>query len=573
MLVLVVFAFLAGFATILSPCILPVLPIVLASSTASGKKRPFGIVSGFVASFTFFTLALTFLVKATGIDPNVLRSIAVVVILVFGISMLIPQVIVWLEILVSKLSAKVKSNKEESDGFLGGLFLGLGLGLVWTPCAGPILASVITLAATSELTIQAIFITLSYAIGTSIPMIGIIYGGRGLLKKVPFLLKNSAKIQKVFGVIIILVAVGMFLDYDRKFQAYVLEKFPQYGSGITKIEELDVVNKQLEALNMNSGPLVNDDSGQCVANAPKAPGFEEGGEWLNSPALDLAELRGKVVLVDFWTYTCINCIRTLPYLNAWQEKYADDGLVIVGVHTPEFEFEKDKGNLEEAIADFEIKYPVVQDNDYKIWRSYKNRYWPAKYFVDKNGCVRSAHFGEGDYDGSEKLIQELLAETGADVVGGGLVDVEEYQSEGAKTPESYLGYGRLERFSSPESVKPEQNVEYSLPENLEVDHIGYGGIWKLSEERAMPASGSSLELNFQAKDVYLVMRSVEGGRVKVSVDGKVVTEEAGDDVKDGVVNVMTDRLYKLVKYPKNTNGILHLDFLDDGIEVYAFTFG
>ena len=418
MALLIAFSFLAGIVTILSPCILPVLPIILSTSTSGGKRRPFAIVVGFVLSFVFFTLALTTIVKATGLDGEVLRNVAIGVLIFFGVSLLIPKFQLWMEILFSKLAGKFsKAGKEEQGGFGGGVVIGLSLGLLWTPCVGPIMAGVLALAATSSVTLQAVFITLAYALGTALPMFGIIYGGRRLLEKVPFLLRNTGRIQKVFGVIIILVAVGMFYGVDRKFQAYVLEKFPFYGSGLTAIEDLDIVNDQLKELGMREEEVV---AGECRV----APGFEEGGEWLNSAPLVLEELRGKVVLVDFWTYTCVNCIRTFPHVTAWDEKYRDDGLVIVGVHTPEFEFEKSKENVAGALKDYGIEYPVVQDNDYKIWRSYNNRYWPAHYFIDKDGCIRHTHFGEGKYDESERVIQELLSELG-DEVSSEVLDIEE----------------------------------------------------------------------------------------------------------------------------------------------------
>lgn len=583
MFVLIGFAFLAGVVTILSPCILPVLPIVLTSSMAGGRRRPLGVITGFVLSFTLFTLGLTALVKSFGISPDSLRVVAVIIILFFGVSMLIPQTQIMLEKMFSKLSGFAPSS-EKSTGFKGGLLVGISLGLIWTPCAGPILASVITLAATSTVTFEAILITLAYAVGTSIPMVAIIYGGRELLNRVPFLLKNSAKIQKVFGVVIILVAIAIHFNIDRKFQAYILEKLPNYGAGLTKFEEADFVKQKLEKLNMPESegggvttdymPVVKDESGKeltCNTKYGFAPGFEEGGEWLNSPPLKLEELRGKVVLVDFWTYTCINCIRTLPYLNGWHEKYADDGLVIVGVHTPEFPFEEKKENVAEAIKDFDIKYPVVQDNDYKIWQAYENHFWPAKYFVDKNSCIREAHFGEGGYEESEKLIQELLAETGVKV-SDDLLAIKEYKGEN-RSPETYLGYERIDNFASPEKIQPLKFVDYSVPEDLAVNDFAYGGQWEIGPQHARTKAGSTLEFNFVAKEVYLVMRSDKGGKVKVYVDGEVAKEIAGEDVKDGVVEVMKDRLYKLIKLGDYESHRLKLEFLDDGIEVFAFTFG
>ena len=392
MIILIAFAFLAGIITILSPCILPILPIVL-SGTIGSKRKPLGIVIGFILSFILFTLFLSALVKATGISADALRSLSIIIILFFGISLLLPQVQVFLEKLFSRLSGKF-AIQGSHEGFHGGVFIGLSLGLIWTPCVGPILASVITLAVTNNVNLAAFFITFAYALGTAIPMFAIMIGGRGLLQRIPWLLPNTAKIQKIFGVLMILTAIGIFFNIDRRFQVYILDKFPGYGTGLTSFEDNSAVKNQLENLfNRNTNakdtekPIsdLKDDFG-------KAPELIPGGEWFNSDPLQLSSLRGKVVLIDFWTYTCINCIRTLPYLKQWHEKYKDEGLVIIGVHSPEFEFEKNPDNLQKAINDFKIEYPIMQDNDFSTWTAYNNRYWPAKYLIDKDGNVRYTHF-------------------------------------------------------------------------------------------------------------------------------------------------------------------------------------
>jgi cytochrome c biogenesis protein CcdA len=247
MIFLIGFAFLAGIITILSPCILPILPIVLSGSIGSGKRKPQGIVTGFVLSFTFFTLFLALLVKTLGISADVLRSISIIIILIFGISLLLPQFQILMEKLFSRLSGRF-AVKGVHDGFLGGVVIGLSLGLIWTPCVGPILASVITLAATSDVSLAAFFITLAYSLGTAIPMFAIMYGGRGLLQKVPWLLPNTNKIQKAFGVLMILTAFGIFFNIDRRFQTYILTTFPQYGTGLTQFEDNDFVKKRLQIL-------------------------------------------------------------------------------------------------------------------------------------------------------------------------------------------------------------------------------------------------------------------------------------------------------------------------------------
>ncbi|MDQ5950956.1 MAG: hypothetical protein QG639_233 [Patescibacteria group bacterium] len=573
MLLLIGFAFLAGVVTVLSPCILPLLPIILSSADGTDKKKPLGVVIGFVASFTFFTLFLSSIVRLSGIPAESLRFISIIVLAIFGLSLLIPQVQLWIEIFFSKFAGMAASKKQRS-GLIGGIILGLSLGLLWTPCVGPILASVISLAITGSVNSQAFFITLAYALGTAIPMFIIMRAGGTALQKVPWLVRNTGKIQKGFGVLMILTAIGIFFNVDRSFQTYILQTFPNYGTGLTKFEDIPLVREQLDKL--NARPMNEEMIGRSLSDitSPQgvpAPELIQGGEWFNSEPLTLAELKGKVVLVDFWTYSCINCQRTFPYLKTWWEKYEDDGLVIIGVHSPEFEFEKDPQNVQEAISDFGITYPVMQDNDFATWRAYSNRYWPAKYLVDKNGDVRYTHFGEGKYDETERMIQSLLTEAGS-TVSEGEISNPEYRIY-SRTPELYLGYGRIEYISSPEEPKLETAITFTVPEPLPENSFAYQGQWTLMEEYAAPAAGSQLLLQFEAKEVFLVARTKNGqdGIINVWLDGEM--KHLGVDATDGVVTVDSDSLYKLINLPEPGKHQLRLEFPDDTIEVYAFTFG
>ncbi len=580
-MLLIFFAFLAGIVTILSPCILPILPIVLSGSITGGKKRPFGIITGFVFSFTFFTLALSSIVKATGISPDALRFVSVVVVFTFGLSILFGRIQVLMEQLLSKISSLVaptihKNNATRSD-FIAGFLIGLSLGLVWTPCVGPILASVISLALSGSVSSSAIAITFAYSLGTAIPLLAITYGGRQLLQKNPWLVANTSRIQKTFGVLMIATAIAIQLNLDRTFQTFILTAFPNYGVGLTKFEDNKAVKKRLEQL--QAKPLDSKERGKPMndyieSDLGKAPEFIAGGEWINSKPLTMGELKGSVVLVDFWTYTCINCIRTLPYLKSWHAKYKDKGLVIVGVHTPEFEFEKNINNVKKAIKDFGIEYAVMQDNNYATWNAYANRYWPAKYLVDKTSKIRYTHFGEGDYDETEKAIQKLLSE-GASVVNDQISNPK--YSIASRTPELYLGFRRIEALASPERISNNKNSEYSIPKNIPSNTFAYGGLWNVGDERAMPKKESTLILNFDAGSVYLVMRPKENGltgQIQVSLDDKVIsTDFAGEDVINGMVNVDNDRLYKLIKLPTPGRHLLKLEFLDSNLELYAFTFG
>lgn len=544
MIILILFAFIAGIVTILSPCILPILPIVLLGSVDGGKRRPFGIVTGFVLSFTFFTLFLSIIVRLTGISPDSLRTLSIITIFIFGFSLIIPKFQFYIEQLFTRLAQS--SPKQNQSGYIGGIIIGLSLGLVWTPCVGPILASVISLALTGTVTGTAVLITIAYAMGTAIPMLAIMYGGRGLLQKVPWLLRNTGAIQKVFGVLMIVVAVAIYFNFDRTFQTYVLNTFPQYGVGLTKIEDNGIVKNTLESVRKN----------QSIELIP-------GGSWFNSKPLTLKSLRGKVVLIDFWTYTCINCQRTFPYLKSWHEKYSDKGLVIIGVHTPEFEFEKNPENLRKAIADFGLKYPIVQDNNYETWNAFDNHYWPAKYFIDKNGKIRDSHFGEGEYDESEELIQKLLKEAGMPVDKISISNPTYTIS--ARTPETYLGYSRIEYLVSSEHIVPDKPTVFSAPREIPLNGFAYMGTWTLGKEQAMPSENASLISHFDATNVYLVMRPRAGkpGRVRVILDGNV----------NGIITIDGDRLYTIIKLPKEEQHMLKLEFLDNNIELYAFTFG
>ncbi|OGD09747.1 hypothetical protein A2397_01145 [Candidatus Amesbacteria bacterium RIFOXYB1_FULL_44_23] len=575
MILLILFSFLAGVVTILSPCILPILPIVLSSGIGGvrvGMARPVGVVTGFVLSFTFFTLFLSSIVRLAGIPAESLRLFSVAIIITFGISLLVPQFQTLIERLFSKVAGFIPNGQNRS-GFGGGLVIGFSIGLLWTPCVGPILASVISLAITGSVTFDSLLITLAYSLGTSIPMFLIMLGGQKALHRVPGLLANLANIQKMFGVIMILTGLGIFFGVDRRFQTFVLNTFPQYGVGLTKLEDNQLIR---DLLTQESGQMTeNSKIGKPMFDLvePKgirAPELIPGGVWFNSEPLTLEQLKGKVVIIDFWTYSCINCQRTFPYLKAWHEKYKDKGLVIIGVHSPEFEFEKDEKNLAEAIKDFGIIHPVVQDNDFATWRAYANRYWPAKYFIDKEGYIRYSHFGEGEYDKSELVIQELLKEAGAENVSTE-INNPTYQIN-SRTPEIYLGYERIDNFASPEEIKENSVSKYSAPDSLGSNEIAFNGNWNVTREFANPQKGAELLLNFDSREVFLVMRPKSGqAKVKVFIDDK--RQSFGEDNKDGIVTVDSDRLYKLIKLTRPGRHLLRLEFEDGNTEVYAFTFG
>lgn len=569
MFLLAIFALLSGIVTILSPCILPILPIVLSGSLTGNKSRPLGIVAGFIVSFTFFTLLLTSIVKAIGISPDTLRLFSVGIVVVFGLSLLIPQLQRLTEQIFAKLSSFAVSKKQNLQknnqfNFLTGFLIGISIGIVWTPCVGPILASIIALAATSQVTGQTILIMTMYSIGTGVPLLAITVGGRNILARISILSTHTVTIQKIFGVIMILTALAIYGQWDRKFQTYILEKFPSYGVGLTKFEDIPPVKQALQALK-------NAPSASVPELMGTAPELVPGGTWFNSPPLSIKNLRGKVILIDFWTYTCINCIRTLPYLKSWYEKYKDMGFVIIGVHTPEFTFEQNPDNVARAISDFGIAYPVMQDNNYVTWNAFSNHYWPGKYLIDQHGVIRLTHFGEGAYDETEQAIQKLLAEGGQKVEIA--ISNPSYTIH-AQTPETYLGYKRLEFFASPEHIANNIPATYSIPALLPENAFAFGGTWTVGEERAMPKKGAFLALNFNAQEVFLVMRPSSGtATIRVTLDGQTVGINAGSDVINNVVTIQEDRLYRIIKLPNPGMHLLKLEFLDGNVELYAFTFG
>lgn len=586
MLILILFSLLSGLVTVLSPCVLPVLPIVLSSSASHGKRRPLGVITGLIISFSFFTLAISQIVKFLGLSAQTLRIVAVSVIGILGLSMIIPKLNELVEKALSFIPKMAGGESKEGNGFVPGFITGLSLGLVWAPCAGPILASVTALAATQQLTFSSGIVVLFYAIGAGIPLLGIAYGGRSLIQKVPFLSRNLGKVQRIFGVVMILTAVTVALNADVLVTTWLLQRLPPgWSSALTAFESSDVVLQELDAAtgreNSPSGFTEveegsageEEQSESALPILGIAPEFTGITNWLNSEPLTLEELRGKVVIVDFWTYSCINCVRTLPYITDWYEKYRDQGLVIVGVHAPEFEFEKSTNNVLDAINRFGIEYPVAQDNDFQTWRAYNNRYWPAKYFIDANGNVRYFHFGEGKYEESEMVIQQLLAEIGVDNEVDLTAEMGK-QTSSHQTPETYLGYSRQENFASKEILVRNLSAYYTIPQDLPLHHFAVSGEWIFGPENAeSDSAGSQLKLHFFAKDVYLVLDSQETASIAIEVLSPAKENLSEEIDQDGLIQVDEARLYHLVSFDEIQQGTLLLTFNTPSIRAFAFTFG
>jgi cytochrome c biogenesis protein CcdA/thiol-disulfide isomerase/thioredoxin len=576
---LILYALIAGAATALSPCILPVLPAVLAAGATGGRRRPLGVVLGLTLSFTFATVALVYVIDALGLPEDITRTIAIVVLIGFGIILLIPPLADRVEAFASGLVGGPK--RAGSDGFWSGVLLGGSLGFVYAPCAGPILAGVITVSATQSLTAEKLAVALAYGAGSGIVLYVILLGGRRITDR---LAPVRGRVNAVMGALMIAVAVMLATNLDITFENWLARSSPAALINPTQgLESSKAIAGDLNNLRDNPQTKIahETDSGAGPADAGKklpvlgrAPDFTNTEDWFNSPPLSLAKLRGKVVLVDFWTYTCINCLRPIPHLEAWYRKYHSDGFVIVGVHTPEFPFEKIASNVEDAIGANGITYPVVQDNEMGTWNAYGNQYWPAHYLIDAEGNVREVHFGEGAYGRTEEAIRSLLAERGAASLGAETKVRAQVPSLAMSTPETYLGGARAQGWAEP--PRPGTNTYNApAPGTLPPNGFAYGGRWSVSAEDATAAgTDSAIEVRFGARRVFLVLGSPRHPRrMRVLLDGKPIPEKlAGPDVHNGVVTVDEQRLYSLVNLPRVEQHRLTLKFAP-GINGYAFTFG
>jgi cytochrome c biogenesis protein CcdA/thiol-disulfide isomerase/thioredoxin len=560
MVTLLIVAFLAGIVTILSPCILPILPILLSASTPNERHKPLGIIIGLIISFSFFTLSLSTIVAATGISPDLLRYAAIIIIIFFGLTMIIPSLETYVVVLmkrVSHLGESVQKQSQRTTGFASGLILGFALGLIWTPCAGSILATITALAATHSITVTAVIITIAYSAGAALPMLIIAYGGTKIINSIQQIGPYTKIIRTLFGILMICSALAIAFHYDVILQQYVARYIPSFT-----IEEHTAVEKELAMLK----PSRNTNFANKKNSAPELVGITD---WLNSPPLSLKALQGTIVLIDFWTYSCINCIRSLPYIKKWYDTYKDKGLTIIGVHTPEFEFEKNRAHVEDAIKRFDIHYPVAMDNDYKTWQAYDNHYWPAHYLIDKQGTIVEHHFGEGNYTETENAIRQLL---NLQPLSASVPE----KTTHITTPETYLGYERAQQYKPDMTIQKDKVVIYSYKGTLIDDHVELKGAWLIKADSIQAESNtSSLTINFLAQQVCIVMESPKPQPVTVLLDGKPVPMhyQTKDMDKDGHIIVNAPRMYEIIDMKNNySRHLLTLEF-QRGTIAYVFTFG
>ena len=543
-LLLLQIAFAAGVVTAVSPCVFPVLPILFAGGGTGSRRRPYAIIAGLVASFATFTLIATWLLNKAHLPQDFLRTLSIALLFLVAATLIVPRFGVWVERPLARLS-----RRGPGDDLGGGFLLGASLGLVFVPCGGPVIGAISANAARLELGWKTVGLTVAYAVGAAVPMLAVAVLGQRAISR---LRANVPALRTALGVVMAAAALAIAFDLGRKLQVW----FPDYTDALQAGERSSVARDELSKLQRRGKARFAATGNGSLPDYGAAPDFAGISDWLHSKPLTMRELRGKVVLVDFWTYSCINCLRTLPHLEAWDARYRKAGLVIVGVHTPEFAFEHVVSNVRETSRKLGVRYPVAIDNGYKTWDAYQNDAWPAEYLVDRRGRVREIKKGEGRYDETERSIRTLLGEPAK----AQLASVRDRTPQHLTTPESYLGWLRLDRYvGSP--LRVDTYWDYRFPRTIPLNDLAYAGQWRVQRERIQAGRNARLRLHFLAQNVYLVLSG--RGRLQVLVGGRPVK----------TVRVFgLSRLYTLLQYPQLSEGALELRFTP-GIAAYAFTFG
>ena len=595
MVLLLVFALIAGAGTAITPCVLPVLPALLSASAAGGRRRPLGIALGLVLTFTVAIVALASLVHGVGVPTGATRTLAIVVLIVFGVVLLIPEVAERVQAPLSRLARF--GPRTRGTGFWSGLGVGAALGFVCAPCAGPILGAVFGAASSQGgASTRVVAVALAYALGLGVMLLLYGIGGRAVLDRV----RRHARghlVERSLGVVLLVTGIVMATNLDVRFENALANdtSLPAFLVDPTRsLENSSAVQNRLASLRPPSrfaqrqahvattpmadhvGVAIPGVKTPALPRLGAAPDFTDNQRWFNTPGnrpLSLTSLRGHVVLVDFWTYTCINCIRTLPFLKGLYATYHRDGLEIVGVETPEFTFEQNPANVASAIAADGLRYPVVQDNRYGTWNAYQNEYWPAEYLIDATGQVRHTQFGEGDYRQDEAAVRELLYEAGARHLPPPMTAHAIMPSTNLGTPETYLNPQRAQGFA--QAIKSGMHFYPGVLEPI-VNEWGLHGTWRATSQSITPAgAGTTITGRFQAAHAYLVMTSAGDTprTVRVLLDGHPIpTADAGADVHGGLVTVRGQRLYALVSLPGDQDHTITLQ-VPRGVSAYDFTFG
>ncbi len=535
-------AFLAGIVTAISPCVYPVLPIIFAGGASGGRRRPYAIIAGLVVTFTLSLLFVGWLLDRIGLSQDFLRNLSIGFLLLFAATLVIPPLARAIE------RPLLRFSRRPSGDLGGGFLLGASLGLLFVPCGGPVLGFITTQTA-SLAGGKRVGLAVAYALGAALPMLLLALGGQRAAGRIRGLSLQGRTARAVLGGVMAVSALLIAFDVDKKLQT----KIGDYTPWLQKAERSCYTRKQLGQRCLASTKPAS----SALKDYGPAPDFTGISTWINSKPVTVSDLRGKVVLVDFWTYSCINCLRTLPHLKAWDAAYRKAGLRIVGVHTPEFAFEHVPSNVRKATRELGVRYAVAIDNDYKTWDAYQNGAWPTEYLVDRRGHIREIKEGEGNYDDTERTIRKLLGEPAKAQLAS---VADQTPQHVAMTPETYLGWERLERYSGSQLV-PDRVVPYKFPRTVPPNTVAYDGVWKVERQRIVAADRARLRLGFLAQNVYLVLGGK--GSLQVLVDGK--TERT---IQVGGLS----RLYTLLRYPKLREGELELRFAP-GVTAYAFTFG
>jgi len=610
-MLLIVLAYLGGVLTIVSPCILPVLPFVFSRANQPFVRNGLPLLAGMVLTF-----AVVASLAAVGggwvVAANQYgRWLALALVAVFGLTLLLPHLSERLTRPLVTAGSRL-SESVQQDGtpkMASSVLLGVATGLLWAPCAGPILGLILTGAALQGANTTSSLLLLAYAAGAATSMAAALLLGGRVFAALKHSLGAGEWVRRGLGAAMLAGVAAIALGIDTG----VLARLSTASTGSLEQKLVEHLNQPQSddqlAMRGNPGLMMQAPSlapadgaammaagaamrmsgpsstAQALPDEGIAPPLDGATQWLNSKPLGEQDLRGKVVLVDFWTYSCINCLRTLPYVKAWAEKYRDQGLVVIGVHAPEFAFERDIGNVSKAMKDLGISYPVAVDNQYAIWRAFRNQYWPAHYFIDATGRIRHHHFGEGGYAESERVIQQLLKEAGSTRSAMGLTQVDAggvqlaASMDEVASPETYLGYERAENFASNPKAVHNKTTTYLEPHETRLNAWGLGGQWMVGPESASLAGPSGrIVYRFKARDLHLVLSPGPDGkpvRFKVSVDGKPPGDAHGVDVAaDGSGTVTGQRLYQLVRQSGAVaERTFSIEFLDSGVSAYAFTFG
>jgi len=567
-MLLFLLAYFGGVLTILSPCILPVLPFVFARADRPFLRNGLPLLAGMAITFAgVATLAAVgggWAVAANSAG----RWIAIILLAGFALLLIFPQLAERAMRPLVGLGEKLSASGSE-DRIGGSVLLGVATGLLWAPCAGPILGIILTGAALSGASATTAGLLLAYALGAATSLAGALLVGGKLFAAMKRSIGAGEGVRKALGVLILVGVATIALGLDTR----VLERLSTAQTFSFEHRIAQLLGMQDEELSTRTGGTLPDEG--------PLPSLDGAVLWLNSPPLTREQLKGKVVLIDFWTYSCINCIRAIPYVRAWAERYRDQGLVVIGVHSPEFAFERDPANVRKATADLSVRYPVALDNNLTIWRAFDNHYWPAHYLADAQGRIRYHHFGEGSTDETEAAIRALLAEKGAklgataSVTASGAGAAADFAS--IRSPETYVGSSRAQSFASPGGLRSGV-ADYRLPASFALNDWGLSGRWTVAPQRAvLVQAGGKIAFRFRARDLHLVLGSatLRPVRFRVLLDGKPPSANHGMDVDAAGLGQVTDqRLYQLIRQKDGAGERLFtIEFLDPGAEAYAFTFG